>query len=114
MSNVESIIVAMATTRDSSANFDYALIKDHRLAAIGPLQQTEGDSPNTRANHEWHRDLSGLSTDKLNELVLVMFSYAERGRILRHDIENLIREAVRTGQVDRAKMNERLRVRLAV
>jgi hypothetical protein len=113
-SNVEAIAVAMATTRDVLANFEYALVEYDRIAAIGVLNQTEGDSPNARANHDWHWDLSGLSAHRLNELATAMYDWGARFRIIRRDIENLVRDAVRTQQIDRSKMNEKLRIRLGV
>src|SRR5438552_2332208 len=65
--NVQEVVVAMATTRDIAANFEYALIAQEHVLGIGRLQQTEGDSPNMRANNEWHWHLCELTARQLTD-----------------------------------------------
>ena len=102
----------MATTRDVAANFEYTLIDHERVAAIGDLKRTQGDSPNVRANNDWHCDLSGLSTQQLGELVAIMYEFGSQMRIIRRDVENLIREALRRGEIDPSRVNEKLRAHM--
>ena len=113
-SNVDAITAAMASTRDIFANFEFTLVDYARVEAIGALNKTEGDSPNVRANNDWHWDLSGLSTDRLNQLATVIYQSGIRFRIIRRDVENIIRNALRTGQIDRAKVNDKLRPKLGI
>jgi hypothetical protein len=111
-SNVGVIAVAVATTRDVAANFDYTLVDHNRVAAIGDLKRTQGESPNVQANNDWHWDLSALSTQKLGELAAAMYEFGSPMRIIRRDVENLIREALRRGEIDHSRVNEKLRAHM--
>ena len=113
-SNLEVIAVAVATTRDVAANFEYTLIDHDRVAAIGNLTQSEGGSPNVQANNDWHWDLSGLSAQQLGELVAVMYEFGSPLRIIRRDVENLIREALQRGEIDRSLVNGKLRAHMGL
>ena len=61
-SNLERVAVALASTRDTFSNFDYALVDEQLLSALNiKVVQTDGITPDQEANTQWHRDLVELS-----------------------------------------------------
>lgn len=80
-SNLEQVIVALASSCDNISNFDYALINVDLLVNVGiKIEIKEGLTPYSRAN-PWHRDLVELTTNKLFKLAEAMFLHSDRERV---------------------------------
>jgi hypothetical protein len=111
-SNLDQVITALAANRDTISNLDYALFDLDSLSPIGiRVEVNEGATPYERANH-WHRDLVELTATKLVKLATVMLSNSSRERVLEKKILSLIRDAVQTGQIDKARLSQKITSKL--
>jgi hypothetical protein len=105
-SNLEQVIVALASSCDNIANFDYALINIDCLLSIGiKIETKEGLTPYSKAN-KWHRDLIELTTSQLFKLAEVMAIHSTRERVSEKTVLNLIRVAVQNEKIDKTKLKE--------
>jgi hypothetical protein len=112
-SNLEQVAVALASTRDSFSNFDYALVDEALLTTINiKIEPTDGHTPDQEANACWHRNLVELSDSKLMALVKVILENGELGRILEKNMAVLIHQAVETGRLDRTKLGKHIAAKL--
>ncbi|MSQ46810.1 MAG: hypothetical protein EXR78_00240 [Deltaproteobacteria bacterium] len=81
-SNLEQVVIALASTRDFFSNFDYALVDEALLTTLSiKVEQTVGDTPDQEANTCWHRDLVELSDPKLIALIRTIAEKGETARI---------------------------------
>ena len=91
--------VAIAATRRSFGNIDYAVIEESELTALGITPtQTEGATPSSEVNR-LHFDLNLLTMDKIIQLAHAV----SRGRHRRIDtktIRILLRSAFLSGDFD--------------
>lgn len=105
-SNLEQVIVALASTVDNISNLDYVLVNSDLLLNIGiKIEQKEGLTPYVKAN-KWHRDLEEMTTIKLCKLAEIIFIHSEKNRVSQKEILNLIRNAVQNGQVDKDSLKD--------
>lgn len=104
-SNLEQVIVALASGCDNISNFDYALLNVDLVLNVGiKIKTKEGLTPYTRAN-QWHRDLVELTTNKLFKLAEAMFGDSDRERVTEKIVLKLIKDAVQNGQIDKTKLS---------
>lgn len=107
--NLLRVITALAAGKQNADKFDYVLIDQTLLGALSiTIKATHGKTPDTEGNRLWHRDLVELTGDKLIRLVHLVRNQGEMGRLLDKKIAELLREALRVGQLDRARVDERL------
>jgi len=112
-SNLEQVAVALASTRDSFSNFDYALIDEALLITINiKIEQTDGATPDQEANTRWHRDLVELADSKLIDLVRTIAEKGETARIPEKKMAVLIQQAVAARHLDRTKLKKGLAAKL--
>lgn len=103
-SNLEQIITALASGRDSISNLDYAVFDLNLLCGIGiDIKDEPGVTPYEKANI-WHKDLIELTGRKLVKLAEAMLTNAEIKRISEKEILRLIKEAVANGRIAQAKL----------
>ena len=94
-----NIGVAIAATRRSFGNLDYATIEESELTSIGITPaQTEGATPNSEVNR-LHCDLNLLTMDKIIQLARAV-SRGEHRRIDTKSIRILLRSAFQSGEFD--------------
>lgn len=104
-SNLEQIIIALASGCDNISNFDYALLDVDSLSSLGiKIETKEGSTPYARTN-QWHRDLVELTTNKLFTLAEAIFVLSDRERVAEKTVLNWIKDAVRNGQIDKMKLS---------
>src|SRR5262245_10093480 len=113
-SNLEQVVVALASTRDSFSNFDYVLVDEALLTAINiRIEQTDGDTPDQEANTRWHRDLVEFTESKAIELIKATIAKGKlESRIPEKRIAELIQRAVDAGRLDRTKLKKGLAAKL--
>lgn len=105
-SNLEQVIVALASSSDNISNFDYALTDvDLVLNANIKIEIKAGLTPYSTAN-KWHRDLIELTTHKLVKLAEAMFVHSDRKRVGEKTILKWIKDAVDNGQIDKTKLEK--------
>ena len=96
--NLERVIAALAASGTDVANVDYALL-DHRLLSDMHIKidSTRGGTPDEEVNTSWHRDLVELSAGKLVTLAIAIFTHAEKQRMPKIRVHQLIAHAVTPG-----------------
>jgi hypothetical protein len=107
-SNLGEVIVALAANADHLSNLDYALIPRDKIEEIAQLEVTEGQTAHIQANQKWHRDLIGLSGRRLIDIAALIFSIAERRRVLQREVSHMVQDALERKRLDRT------RVRIAI
>jgi hypothetical protein len=110
--NLEQVITALASTRDTISNLDYALFEDYVIAELGiRMKNTAGTTPAPNAN-SWHRDLIELTASKLINLANAIMAEAEKSRFSRMAIRELIRNAVDHNKIELARLKPGIRSEL--
>jgi len=105
-SNLDHIIVALASSCDNVSNIDYALFNIDLISESDIKVETkEGLTPYAKANPS-HRDLVELTTNKLFKLAKLIFVHSTRERVKEKEVLNLIKNAVNNGQIDPTKLKE--------
>ncbi len=111
-SNLEQVIVALASSCDNVSNFDYVLLNVDLLLNVDiKIEPKEGLTPYSRAN-QWHRDLVELTTNKLFKLAEAIFACSDKNRIAEKKVLNLIKDAVQNGQIDTTKLSTGITIRV--
>lgn len=105
-SNLNQVIAALASSRDSISNLDYVVFDIDLLVGTGiKIEINRGATPYEMANI-WHRDLVELTATKLVRLAETMLTHSRIERILEKKILHLIKDAVQNEQIDKAKLKE--------
>ncbi|MDA2926836.1 hypothetical protein MYX78_06320 [Acidobacteria bacterium AH-259-G07] len=107
-SNWDLVITALAANRQYLSNLDYAvfdekLILEHEIRT----QPSRGVTPLVEVN-DWHLDLVELSGHKLVSLTKSIMENAKIGRVPEKNIIELLREALKAGQIraDQLRLKE--------
>jgi hypothetical protein len=103
-SNLNEVITALASNRDTISNLDYAIFDISLLESINiKLEVKEGNTLYDKANR-WHRDLIELTVNKIVKLAESMLKNSSIERVSEKKILNLIKGAVDNGQIDKEKL----------
>ena len=114
-SNLDRIVAALAATRDTVANFDFALIDVTEVdACVFALQKSDGGSKDSEANSLWHRDVKRLSGHRLLRLTEVFFRTAEVMRYNDRRVLKLLKQYVNSGHILQSELKERIRDKISV
>ena len=107
--NLDRIVAALGAGRMELAKLDYALMEYGMLDDLH-IQATakHGLSLDAGANSLWHRDLVGLSGQKLLELAVMMEARAKFERVQKSDLSTLIAQSLHSGFIDRGRLKEKL------
>ena len=101
--DMQRVAVALAANRQNFSNMDYAVFADSDLEPCGiTVRQTEGKTPDSGVN-DLHYELGKLTVNRLVRLAMII-SAGKHKRIQRKQIETLLHEAARAGQLDRARI----------
>ena len=103
----EQVVVALAATKQNLANLDYAVFDQTQLSDTQiSVRQEDGDTPDMQVNKR-HYDISELTVSKLAILAQII-SDGTHCRVPRKTIELRLKDAVRAGILDRARVNSQL------
>lgn len=107
--NLNQIVVAMATNRDKLDKLDYVLFPRAYLdAAEIAWEDDHGDTPDDEAN-TWHRNLVELSADKVVALTKMVWKRdKEQERIAKADVRARIVDAVLEDRIPLGKLSRKL------
>lgn len=112
-SNLEQVIAALAASRDTVSNLDYAIFDVDLLSSIGiKIEVNEGATPYEMANR-WHRDLVELTATKLVRLAEAILVHSHRERVPEKKVLRLIKDAVQNGQIDKTKLRPSITTKLS-
>jgi hypothetical protein len=107
-SNLDVALTAVASNRKILEKLDYTLLDEAILSTI-PIKcaRSEGSSPYLTANATVHRDLVELTVQKIARLAHEMMPL-KRVRVTRQEVGILLRGALRSGALDRARIEPKL------
>lgn len=113
-SNLERIVAALAAGRKHLDKFDYALIDEQALVELGiQIEAKEELCPDEEASARWHRNMVRLTSAHLNALVLLIHSRGRLERLLKPQVESILRAAVASGRLDLSRIDKDLLASLA-
>ena len=105
-SNLNQIIAAVAATRDSVSNVDYALFDEKILSQYNiEVRETKGETFDEQIN-VYHRDLVELSASALVTLARAIRANATIDRRPPKEVGQLIRQAVSAGRIELTNLKE--------
>lgn len=108
-SNLESVIAALAATRQNLDIFDYALFPEGVVGETEiQMAVTRGQSADPAANYNWHRDLVKLSAAKLVKLAQLIHRRGSVDRFSEKQVKEIIRQSVEAGRIDRERLSEQV------
>jgi hypothetical protein len=107
-SNLKMALAAVASNKDRLDKLDYTLFDEAILPAI-PIQciTSEGGTPHAAANAAIHRDLTELTVKKVSDLAHEIMA-TNLVRVPEKDVKLLLREALQSGALDRARIKPKL------
>lgn len=107
-SNLERVVTALAARCDRISNLDYALLDLEVVSGLGiKAESTPGETPDTEAN-TWHIHLVELSARKLTELANAIYEWADRQRIQKKRLTQLVAKAVASECIDRTRLSTKV------
>lgn len=114
-SNLNRIVAALAAGRTHLDKFDYVLVDEQAVLELQLSIEAQAEKcPDEGASAQWHRNMIRLTGSQLNALVRLIYSSGLKKRILKPDIEDIIRNALERGYLDRSRVNKDLLGSLAV
>jgi hypothetical protein len=108
-SNLEQVITALSSNRDTISNLDYVLFNLDLVSNIGiKIEKNKGATPYEDANH-WHRDLTMITASKLFKLVEIICNQnSEKGRVQEKNILKWINQAVQSNLIKKEKLKQKI------
>jgi hypothetical protein len=104
-SNLDSVVVAIASSRLRLDKLDYALFDEHVLPPLAiRCVRSEGRTPHPRANGAMHRDLTELTVQKVASLAHALMP-AERVRIPEGRIRLMLVGAIQSDAIERGRID---------
>ena len=104
--DLQRVITALAATRDSIANLDYAIFEDSGLGSLGiTIRQTDGNTADIITNG-LHYELGNLSVSRLARLAKAV-SAGMHDRILEKQIGTWLQEAASAGHLDKTRIKSK-------
>jgi hypothetical protein len=108
LSNLDTVLAAVASNRERLDKLDYTLIDEAVLADLSISQiRSEGRTPHAVANQALHSDLIELTVQKIAKLAHQMMPL-KRERISEKHVTKMLVEALRIGAIDRNKIQAKL------
>lgn len=109
--NLNKIIATNATANtDSIKVVDYVLLDSEILEDLNiSSAKTDGLSPHSQANAEWHINLINLTSKKVCMLAEKIMLYGIIERVLPGVVTTLVTDEISNGSIDKNQMKESLR-----
>lgn len=113
-SNLHRVVAALTSGRKHLDKFDYALVDAGALAELGIRLEAKAEPcPDQDASALWHRNMIRLTGAHLNALVRLIHSSGHLRRILRPEVEAILKDALASGRLDRSRVDSGLLESLA-
>ena len=101
-SNLDEVIVALATNLEHTSDIGYALIDPQLLSKSGfQIQSSPGRTKHQTAGACWHYDVIELSARRLVELAKLVMEHGETGRYSENTVIRLLEQATRKRVINR-------------
>ena len=111
--NLERVVAALASKRQSLVPFDCRLVPIGRVRQLRlQLSQTPGDSHDHEANQLWHRDLQFLSAGRLTSLSRCLWRRGESRRFSPAQVRKLLIAGIQQGRLNRDDLRPELAFKL--
>ena len=109
MDNLEDVVTAIATTRDTIELVDYVLLQYTDVERVCPIAASSGETAYGRANH-WHRDLRHVCARQLATIACDLS--IQLGRKNYSQVNDLLRRRAASGELQSDILRESLRAKL--
>jgi len=107
-SNLDSVLVAVASSRERLDKIDYALLDEQVLPSLAiRCIRSDASTPHLGANGAMHRDLTELTVKKVASLAEAMMPL-ERVRVGEGKIRSMLLGAIQSSVLDRARIAPKL------
>lgn len=105
---MERVVAALALTRDSLKNIDWAIVPETVLD-LCEIQRdyVEGGTPDPDVN-QWHCNLVKLTLAKIARLATAIRSQGKVGRCQHKDVGEAVQKSLRTNPIDSTQINSDL------
>lgn len=114
LSDLDTVITAVAAIRDHAERFDYALFDAKVCENLEiKIEDSRGRTPSDRVN-SLHLDLIDLSAGKVAKLAKVIYHEGQRQRIQPKAVKERIRRACSTGSIDESRLTKSMKVSLGL
>lgn len=108
-SNLNRIVAVLAAGRKHLDKFDYAVVSDRALAEIGIRLEAKAEPcPDNDASARWHHNMIRLTSADLQALVQVIHTQGQLKRLLKPQVQAILRTAVASGQLDVSRVEKGL------
>lgn len=112
--DLDRILAAVATTRNTLANVDFPCFSDERLDDLGvkPQNSPEHGTTADETVNGWHYELTEVSLRRLADLVFLLLESAPAQRKPWKEIEALVTRGIQQGWINIDKVDPTLRSKL--
>ena len=108
-SNFNQVVAAIAATRDSPSNFDYAIFDQALLMTVGVgVKKTVGHTFHKQVDASWHCDIVELSAENVAEIANIIMQHGTKNRIWEREVTALVEQELNSGVIDVNPLMERL------
>jgi hypothetical protein len=107
-SNLDEVLIALASAYDRLDNLDYALFEERACDSLKICVETSKGTTPARKMNQWHRDLTELSGEKVLALAKLIYYHGVRERKWENEIQGLLKSAVASGAVEADCLKDRL------
>ncbi len=108
--NLHRIIAGMASNCEHVPTFDLLLLPEERFSDLDiKKEKTVGVTHDNSINQEYHFDAMELTTNKLNELAIVLKKHAEIQRINNKKVASYLAKSVKDGYIKFESLKDKIR-----
>jgi hypothetical protein len=111
--SVRRTAAALAANRGIIKKFEYVLIDEKILKSVGfEFVEELGETADSMVN-EWHLNLEKLTGCRLVELYSALYYSGETDALTKPEVEELVRDGLSNGRLDKTRVCQELISRLA-
>lgn len=107
--NLRRVVGALAAGRKHLDKFDYLLIEEQAVVDLRLQVEAKAEPcPDQDASARWHHNVTRLTESQLCGLVRHIQATGRVARMLKPDVENILKEAVAENRLDPARVDKSL------
>lgn len=112
--HIDRVVSALASTRDQISKMDYITGSIEIIKNIGVVLDVIDGKTGDEFVNSLHRDMANLTTEKAALFVNAMIEKGHAGRAYKKDISSMILNEVEKGNINREKINRKIRTKLGI
>jgi len=112
-SNLNDVLVALATTRNGTRDLEYVLFNEQLLTELDiQCEKSRGETLYEEVNINWHRDLLDLTETKCERLARALMEKGQFDILIKDWILRYMANAVHSGQIPFHQLKEKTQKQL--